>query len=403
MRSALFLVLLVSLISCRQDTKEAVSYIEVPANLNSGESDLLLTPHGDLYLSWIETDDSGLSHLLLSEYINETWQEPVTIASGDNWFVNWADFPSVQDWGEQGLVAHYLEKSAEDTYAYDVKVRMSKDRGRIWSEVITPHDDGTHTEHGFVSKLELTENEFLLAWLDGRQNEYAEQDSTLQKQMTLRSAIIDPSGLKQSDLLIDERVCDCCQTAMAMTSNGPIIVYRDRSETEIRDIYYSRFIDGKWTEPKAIYDDNWEIPGCPVNGPAVASNGKNIAVAWFSVNNDMAEVKIAFSENDGESFDLPIRVDYTKPLGRVDLLWLNEREVLLSWMDATADETSIMLQRLTQDGDKSNVFKVTSTSAERSSGFPRMVRLDDYVFITWTDIQDQTSIKVAKIDIESIR
>ncbi|NNL81667.1 MAG: exo-alpha-sialidase, partial [Flavobacteriaceae bacterium] len=209
--------------------------------------------------------------------------------------------------------------------------------------------------------------------------------------------------LKQSDLLIDERVCDCCQTAMAMTSNGPIIVYRDRSETEIRDIYYSRFIDGKWTEPKAIYDDNWEIPGCPVNGPAVASNGKNIAVAWFSVNNDMAEVKIAFSENDGESFDLPIRVDYTKPLGRVDLLWLNEREVLLSWMDATADETSIMLQRLTQDGDKSNVFKVTSTSAERSSGFPRMVRLDDYVFITWTDIQDQTSIKVAKIDIESIR
>ncbi|NNL79904.1 MAG: exo-alpha-sialidase, partial [Flavobacteriaceae bacterium] len=235
MRSALFLVLLVSLISCRQDTKEAVSYIEVPANLNSGESDLLLTPHGDLYLSWIETDDSGLSHLLLSEYINETWQEPVTIASGDNWFVNWADFPSVQDWGEQGLVAHYLEKSAEDTYAYDVKVRMSKDRGRIWSEVITPHDDGTHTEHGFVSKLELTENEFLLAWLDGRQNEYAEQDSTLQKQMTLRSAIIDPSGLKQSDLLIDERVCDCCQTAMAMTSNGPIIVYRDRSETEIRD------------------------------------------------------------------------------------------------------------------------------------------------------------------------
>ncbi|NNK70893.1 MAG: exo-alpha-sialidase [Flavobacteriaceae bacterium] len=403
MRSALILILLIGLFSCRQDTKEPISFIEVPANLNSGESDLLLTAHGDLYLSWIETDDSGLSHLIISEYNNESWQKPVTIASGDNWFVNWADFPSVQDWGEQGLVAHYLEKSAEDTYAYDVKVRMSKDRGRIWSEVITPHDDGTHTEHGFVSKLELTENEFLLAWLDGRQNEYAEQDSTLQKQMTLRSAIIDPSGLKQSDLLIDERVCDCCQTAMAMTSNGPIIVYRDRSETEIRDIYYSRFIDGKWTEPKAIYDDNWEIPGCPVNGPAVASNGKNIAVAWFSVNNDMAEVKIAFSENDGESFDLPIRVDYTKPLGRVDLLWLNEREVLLSWMDATADETSIMLQRLTQDGDKSNVFKVTSTSAERSSGFPRMVRLDDYVFITWTDIQDQSSIKVAKVDIEAIR
>jgi len=37
---------------------------------------------------------------------------------------------------------------------------------------------------------------------------------------------------------LDTRVCECCQTSVAMTAEGPVVVYGDCSEAEkeIRDI-----------------------------------------------------------------------------------------------------------------------------------------------------------------------
>ena len=41
-------------------------------------------------------------------------------------------------------------------------------------------------------------------------------------------------------LEIDARVCDCCQTDAAMTSEGAVLIYRDRSDDEIRDLLRRR-------------------------------------------------------------------------------------------------------------------------------------------------------------------
>ena len=142
------------------------------------------------------------------------------------------------------LVAHYLDKSAEDTYAYDVKLITSNNNGESWNTAFKPHQDNTNTEHGFVSRVSVDNSSFLTVWLDGREYQYAETDSTKTKQMTLRSALIDKDNNILQKQLIDSRVCDCCQTDLANIKNGQIVVYRDRSNDEIRDIYYSRRIKG---------------------------------------------------------------------------------------------------------------------------------------------------------------
>lgn len=393
-----FVCLLSFIAGCSNSEANKVQYIHVPTEVKSSEPSLMLSSDHSLYLSWIETDSSGLSQLRFSKLTDDdTWSEPNTIAGGKNWFVNWADFPSLTAFGQNNMVAHYLEKSAADTYAYDVKLTISNDEGKSWNSSFSPHDDQTNTEHGFVSKLDISNDRFMSVWLDGRQYAYAAKDSTLTKEMTLRSAIINSKGEILKEHVIDDRVCDCCQTDITMTSQGPMVVYRDRSDKEIRDIYFSIYKNENWSVPKVVNNDNWYIPGCPVNGPAIASSNSLTAISWYTVSNQLQKVKMAFLASSGE-FSEPIDLNYVNPLGRVDIEILNADQAVVSWMDNSNERSKIMLQVVDRSGQKSAAFTVSDVSEERSSGFPRMILKDDYLYITWTEVGTQLKVKSAKIN-----
>ena len=64
-----------------------------PAGPNSGEPQLSVSSKGVL-LSWVEREGSTAS-LKFAERTSAGWSAVRTVASGDNWFVNWADVPSV--------------------------------------------------------------------------------------------------------------------------------------------------------------------------------------------------------------------------------------------------------------------------------------------------------------------
>src|SRR2546428_6748340 len=121
-----------------------VSALKSPAAPNSAQPQL--SAHGDrVVLSWIERSGE-VAALRLAERTDAGWTEPRTAASGTNWFVNWADVPSVVPLQDGSLAAHWLQKSAASTYAYDVRLAFSRDEGRTWSPSVTPHRDRTRTE-----------------------------------------------------------------------------------------------------------------------------------------------------------------------------------------------------------------------------------------------------------------
>ena len=389
--------------SCKQDVS-TITYLEVPAINKSSEPSLLLTDEGNIYLSWIDTDSLDYSTLMFSTLKGEVqWSDPVTIASGDDWFVNWADFPSLTAFGNNNLAAHYLQKSAEDTFAYDVMLTVSNDNGSQWNSAFSPHNDQTNTEHGFVSKVESTDGQLLSIWLDGRQYAYAEQDTMLVKQMSLRAAMINKQGSVEKNYLIDNRVCDCCQTDVAMTREGPIVVYRDRSDGEIRDIYYSRLINGTWTQPKAVFDDLWEIAGCPVNGPAIVAKDEQVAVTWFTAADNNPQIKVAFSEDSGATFGNPVLLDFDNPLGRLDIVSLDDNSVLVSWMDNVEGHAVIQMQQVFRDGTLSAVHVLSKTSESRSSGFPRMVVKGQNLYMAWTEVGESLDVKSIKVNLDHLK
>lgn len=372
-------------IACNNPVQHANNQLKIipsPADSVSAEPYLFTDINGVVYLSWVEKGIEK-STLNFSRLNNDTWSKPAIINSGDNWFVNWADYPMLVSDGSGGMVAHFLERSEKGKYTYDVKLISSVDGGIVWSNPKILNEDRKKAEHGFVSLIPY-KNNYFVAWLDGR-NAASEGEGGHSEghhgQMTLRAAIIDKSGTKITEWELDNRVCDCCQTTAAITANGPIVIYRDRSETEIRDISIVRFANGQWTEPKIIFPDNWMIAGCPVNGPRVDARGNNIAVARFTSPDKKGQVSVIFSKDGGVSFGAPIRVDEGLAIGRVDIILLDDKTAMVSWMEGDA----IKAAKIHADGTKEPSIIIASSSQSRSSGFPQMTKSGNSIVFAWTD------------------
>ena len=101
------------------------------AAAGSAEPHLAAGPDGGVIMSWLEKDGGGVA-LRYSVLDGDTWSPVATVASGDDWFVNWADFPSVVAIDEALWAAHWLVKAADGVYEYDVAVSLSTDGGATW-------------------------------------------------------------------------------------------------------------------------------------------------------------------------------------------------------------------------------------------------------------------------------
>ncbi len=399
----LILIGLVSVLACTDKKKSEGSMLlrnlPSPADSLSAEPHLFTDSRGDVYLSWVaRKNDTSL--FLFSRLKEDQWSEPSLIAQGTSWFVNWADYPMLAADGAGNMIAHILEKSSKGTYAYDVKMYASADEGKTWSDPFTLNDDGKPAEHGFVTMLPF-DGKVFATWLDGRNTvmEGMEDMEGMDHEghhgaMSLRASILDYSGKKTNEWELDNKTCDCCQTTAAITDNGPVVIYRDRSDEEVRDMSIVRLINGQWTEPKSIHPDNWKIAGCPVNGPRVAADGNNLAVAWFSAATDTSQVNVVFSTDGGATFGQPIRMDEGKAIGRVDIVLMNNNTAIVSWMEGSLFKAA----KIHTDGTKEPSVTVAPSSESRSSGFPQMTKSGNQLIFAWTDDNERT-IKVASISL----
>lgn len=366
-----------------------------PVVAGSREPSLASLPDGRVVMSWTEPRPAGGMALRSAVLTGRNWSPPVTIAEGDSFFVNWADFPSVRSLGGDRLAAHWLWKSGAGTYAYDVRIAQSDDAGRSWGPAVTPHRDGTATEHGFVSLVPDARG-VRAVWLDGRNSAgHDEKSGGPTADMTLRSAVLTPAGGIEDEAEIDGRTCDCCQTSATITSRGTLVAWRDRSADEVRDIQLARLEDGRWSAPATLHADDWHIAGCPVNGPALDARGARVAIAWYTGAADSPQVQVAFSDDDGTTFGAPIRVDDGSPLGRVHVLLSPEGSAFVVWLEQSGKEALLRARRVRPSGRAEPAATLVRTSAARASGFPRMAWSGERIVLAWTEVGSASRVRVA--------
>jgi hypothetical protein len=172
-------------------------------------------------------------------------------------------------------------------------------------------------------------------------------------------------------------------------------VYRDRSASEVRDIYVVRQVNGSWTTPQPVFADNWEINGCPVNGPAVAADGARVAIAWFSSAANVPRVRVTFSNDAGATFGPPVQVDDGENVGRVDVLLLADGSALVCWLAGNIEGGQIKVRRVQANGAVGPPAVIAETDIARSSGFPRMARLGNEVHFAWTEFGNPSRVRTA--------
>jgi hypothetical protein len=359
--------------------------LTTPAGPNSAQPQLSVSKHG-VMISWIERNGPEAT-LKFAEKTASGWSAARTAASGNDWFVNWADVPSVVRLEDGTLAAHWLQKSGPDTYAYDVRLAYSNDGGKTWSPSFTPHHDGTKTEHGFATLFQMPGAGLGLVWLDGRKMQSGGHEGNDHGggDMTLRFGSFGPDWKQTGEVELDARVCECCPTTVAMTADGPIVAYRDRSPEEVRDIYITRLENGKWTEGKPVHADGWRVPACPVNGPALSARGRQVAVAWFNAKDDQPKSFAALSTDAGRTFGAPVRLDDEASLGRVDVELLPDGSALAAYVEFASQRAQFRVRRIGADGSKSEPITVSGMAGNRSSGYPRMVLSGDELVFAWTE------------------
>lgn len=372
--------------------RATITPVHSPAGESSAQPQLTVSPRGVL-LSWLERAGARAT-LKFAERTANGWTTAGTVASGDDWFVNWADVPSVLRLDDGTLAAHWLQKSGPSTYAYDVRLSYSRDEGRSWSAPFTPHHDGTHREHGFASLFQMPGTGLGLVWLDGRAMTSADGHGAHGADagaMSVRFAAFDRGWTQTHDEPIDLRVCECCPTSAVVTSEGPLVAFRDRSDEEIRDIHVARRSSSSWGASRTVHDDRWRIAACPVNGPGLSARGNEVAVAWFTAAPGEGHAFAAFSSDAGRTFGRPIRLDARSALGRVDVALLADGSAVATWVEFADKRSAFVLRRVTASGRASALQEIASVDGGRVSGYPRLAHHGRELVLAWTEAATSAS------------
>ena len=380
MKKLILIFYVISIISCK--TRE-VFIKDIPFLFgNNNAQPNLVSTNGMLSLSWVSSKEDNEAFLNYSLYKQGKWSKPKSIAYGSDWFVNWADFPA-HAINKDIILTSHLKKSDSGAYTYDIVLNLQRLSGEKIKENFLLNTDGVKAEHGFVSIIPNNKKGFFVTWLDGR-NTLEKKFDGHQKPMTIRFAEITNEGNVITESELDAATCDCCQTSIGNTSNGPIVVYRDRSNKEVRDIYSVRNINGVWEIPNQLHNDGWVINGCPVNGPKVSVNSKNIAIAWFTASNGNPSVNISFSKNSGDSFESLLKINDQDAIGRVDIAFLNKEEVIISYIEFDDLGTYLRIKKVSINGIISKPITISKIDRGRRTGVPQLEIINNEIFLVWT-------------------
>lgn len=368
--------------------------VEFQGPPGSGKPNLATAPDGSAVLTWLEPVGPDRHALRYAVRRGGRWSAPGTVAERDDFFVNWADFPSIVVASDGRWVVHWLERTEAKPYAYHIRLTVSRDQGGTWSPPITAHSDLSPTEHGFVAMTAGPRGEVDLAWLDGRR-----ATPPAEGEISVRFGTMTTAGTMGKEVELDAQSCECCQVAMARARTGLVVAFRDRSNAEIRDIAVTRRLGDKWTTPIVVVADGWEHRACPVNGPALTATGDRVTLAWYTAAGGTPRVWATVSPDGGATFGPRVRVDEGDPLGRLDAIVLGDGSTLVAWLEGAGQSAEWMVKRIGANGRTGTATTVAPGVRARQAGFPRMARAGNDVLFAYTDPTETGGVRVVRAEI----
>ena len=379
---------------------------EPPCGPGSGMPFLTTSRHGGAILSWLEPLTTDRYSLRAARWQNGTWSSPREIATGNNWFINWADFPGIIEMESGTLLAHWLDRVGKGAYGYGIRVARAENWTAKWTETFFAPPSDPKDYSGFLSFATTSKGAAAVylapppsdsAPTPAATNHSDHSSGEAEHRKTLRCVQFDSAGHPNGDEELDSDTCSCCQTTLTNTPDGLVVAYRDHLPGEIRDISFVRQNGGRWTTPDPVHRDGWVINGCPTDGPSLASHANLVGAAWLTRAAATAKVQLAISTHSKAPFGTPLRLDEGNPMGRPCAVMLGN-DFLVSWLEKTTSGAEIRLRRVTPAGTLKASVAVAKVPASRTTGFPRLTVAGDRIRVAWRDGQ----VRLASLDAASV-
>jgi hypothetical protein len=156
---------------------------------------------------------------------------------------------------------------------------------------------------GFPTVAATHAGDIYVAWLDERDKADPEGSSSV-----YFSRSTDHGVTFSPNMRIAGSACGCCRPQIYVGPSGDIyLAWRQVFKGDVRDIVMVHSIDGgkTFSQPVRVAVDNWILHACPDVGPAIGVNNSSLYVAWYSEGQGKPGIRLALSQNGGNSFAPP--------------------------------------------------------------------------------------------------
>ena len=185
----------------------------------------------------------------------------------------------------------------------DIRVSTSVDGGRSFSVSHALNTSGAASDRGWQATTVDRRGTVHAMWLDHRalatrpkpEHDHYGDGADMAQFSSLYYAAIPPVApvapaipvAASRERELSKGVCYCCKTAVATASDGAVFAaWRHVYPGNIRDIAFTVSRDGgqSFQPPQRVSVDNWQLAGCPDDGPALAAGRDgSVHLVWPTV------------------------------------------------------------------------------------------------------------------------
>ena len=204
----------------------------------------------------------------------------------------------------------------------EIKLARSLDNGRTFTPAVSLQASGAAGDRGWPALTVDRSGTAHAIWLDHRglvehkpgeaSSDHEGPDGAL---MAQRSGLfyVAANDAPAAEKRITTGVCYCCKTALAAGKRGELYAaWRHVYPGNIRDIAFSVSRSaGPFAAPVRVSEDQWELNGCPDDGPAMAvDDSGTVHLVWPTVLSDPEPEGALFysTTRDGVSFTPRVRI-----------------------------------------------------------------------------------------------
>ncbi len=200
-------------------------------------------------------------------------------------------------------------------------------------------------------------------------------------------------------------VCYCCKTAIATAANGVIhAAWRHVYPGSMRDIAFTTSRDGgrTFSPPVRISQDDWELKGCPENGPAIAVDGSGrIHVVWPTLIKQGSKPALALFHStsvDGRRFTPRQQIPTEGMPGHPQIALDSRGGVVVTWDEQASGSRRVALGRAIAGATGTLRFERQPIGNDNAATYPVIARVKDAVVTAWTSgPRGESAVRVERI------